>query len=371
MAEQIKLECSIDYDDEWSNFEVGSDFSNCHFKYDRIFTITWTILDPENKIQNKKHNKFYYIIGDSKTELSHTELCHEEGSNIWAYDLRLSNVPLETLLNARRKDGWITIKGGVTVSTISKLITEEATYTESFFDEDIQDYYLELPPKHPVESLDIKTITTKPGELKCSWAKATAEYPDEVHGYCIELLHCPAGLDSTIEENYSIVYDLAWDEDRLSGIGEHELIKKATKEEIIFPKALEGEEEIISFGALGNASEAYIKNPEVTHFYFSPEKLGLNKGDYYKFVIYPYQVYSCYLEGEEEENKLTHYTVEHGAYITNEGTTTDVKQVPKAVMYIKTAEGWTEGIVYVMTKTGWVEADSVYVRTEDGWKETT
>ena len=369
MAEQIKLECSIDYDDEWSNFEVGSDFSNCHFKYDRIFTITWVITDPENEINNKY---FYYKLSStaSYVQIAEEDLEHKDGSNIWKYELNLSEFNTATLTKHRTKDGWLNIYAYVEVETLTSIISKEASYANG--------YYLELPPEHPVKSLDIKAITTKPGELKCSWARATAEYPDEVHGYCIELLKCPANLDSTIEENYSLVYDLAWNEDRLaktedrlSGIGEYELIKKPVNEEFIFPETVEGEEEIISFGALGNASEAYIKNPEVTHFYFSPEKLGLNKGDYYKFVIYPYQVYSCYLEGEEEENKLTHYTVEHGAYITNEGTVSAVKQVPKAVMHIKTAEGWVEGIVYVMTGKGWVEADSVYVNTKDGWKETT
>ena len=89
-----------------------------------------------------------------------------------------------------------------------------------------------------------------------------------------------------------------------------------------------------------------------------------NRGDKYKFVIYPHSRYEGY-------------------YLVGAGANSDLNEVSKGVVRVKTDKGWIEGQVWVCIndvtqetpdKPKWVAAEVLYVATagEDGkisWKE--
>jgi hypothetical protein len=90
--------------------------------------------------------------------------------------------------------------------------------------------------------------------------------------------------------------------------------------------------------------------PTTEQFYFIPKTLGILPGSSYQIRIYPY----------------SHY---EGALISTKGTDSGIIDVPKGIVRVKTANGWVEGQVWVMTESGWKNAEVIYAKTADGWKE--
>jgi hypothetical protein len=355
------LECFIDFDDEWIQ-------EDCHWKYDRIFTITYKIANDFSFGNNIP--EFYYSVGTTEyrveetTDDTYTEgkLFHKAGTRTWTFELRLSSISNEVLLAARTSDGWLDVAARLSVKDTSGVIHQAATV---YVDQNIKEinpeytsgYLLELAPKHPIENLKTEVVINNPGELKCSWNKATTiddNAADSVDGYTVEMKHCLADNDHTKEENYFYVENLAWDSEALKE-GKYKLIRTAeTPIDVNVPEAEEGEEEIITFVSDLINTEVYIDGANNNQFYFEPKQLGLDKGDYYKFIIYPYSHYFS-------ENTL----------IMPDGTESNTREVPNGIFHVFNGTHWVEGVVYVMVydeverKNVWKIADSIYVMTED------
>ena len=341
------LECFVDFDDEWIQ-------DGCHWKYDRIFTITWKI----NNIDNITAKEFYYRLGPYSSsyrdyeQVFSPQLKTTSGSTrSWTYEIRLSNININTLLKARSQEGWIKITAYLkTAGGLNSNVIDEAHYTF--------DYFLELPPK-PVENLKTDLVIDSPGELICSWdAAATIDNndADSVDGYTVEVKRCLAGDDYTKDENYFYIGNLAWESMALAS-GKYKLIK--TDEAPVDTSGPDVGGEITTFVNDLVNTEAHINGANNTHFYFEPELLGIEKGDYYKFIIYPH----------------SHYASEYTLIAPAQEDATDPMEVSKGTVRVFNGTSWVEGQVWVFTDNGWVVADSIYVMTEDengnkGWKIT-
>ena len=338
------LECFIDFDDEWLQ-------EDCHWTYDRIFTITWKITGASSIISKT----FSYRIGkyDYTPVYQPTERSLGNDTKIWTYELRLSTIDNSKLLNARTSEGWLNLAAKLSAMDASGATKEvSATY----------DYYLELPPKQ-VENLETSLVVNNPGELKCSWKAASTinnNDADSVDGYTVEMKRCLASDDSTKDANYFYVGNLAWDETELAN-GKYKLILTEDTRDLSVPE-IDGEFDTYVNTVIN--TEVYINGATSTEFYFKPEQLGLEKGDYYKFIIYPH----------------SHYSSEH-TLITPEGTESAVREVPKGIVRVFNGTTWVEGEVWVMVydeaeqKNVWKVADSIYVLADDGnggktWKIT-
>jgi hypothetical protein len=264
-------------------------------------------------------------------------------NNTWTYELKLSDFELGKLLESRQQSStekcWITITAAHAKSYETKISkTKEIDY-ETF------DYYLELPPKSPIENFKTDLVIENPGELKCSWTRGTTLDncdADSLDGYCIELEHRPEGAGEFVSVN-----GLSWNQDILGTTGVYKLIRTEVPE-----VEVEEEEGVLSLIGQGTTTEVYIEDPNCTSFYFTPKTLGILPGDEYRFIIYPY----------------SHYQSEH-TLIAPQGTVSDGK-VSKGIVRVKVSEGWAEGQVWVMTSKGWIRAEAVYAKDTDGWKES-
>ena len=316
-----KLSCSIDFNDEWIQ-------DGCHWKYDRIFTIT------TKSSLNSGTLAVSYTLGNSVSYT--TEYLTELKNGV--YELRLSSFYHEDLASLRDEDGYLKITAKATRGSY------EAT--------DTYEYLLKLPPKCPLTNLKVETVSDSAAFSKCSWT-APGVFDsdlDAVHGYCIELYHKPAG-----ETNFTVISGLQVRQATISSLeGTGSIIyKDATT--------------ITAFGETG--TEIYLSN---TSFYFEAKQLGINPGDKYAVRVYPYFVYSSYLEKQSNGS----YESKHGAYLSSHYTEVNNKTSKGIVRVKKSATEWVEGQVWVCVKDltspsgiKWVEAEAIYTKTNDGWKE--
>jgi hypothetical protein len=373
MAEQIKVEYSVDFDDEWLQ-------EDCHWKYDRFFILTWKIWSGDitnintgevspgisySYNNDDKKRKLYYRIGTGNNVQIYSYKTTVNNNAKWGegltrkletftYRLNLSSIDIDKLLAARTPEGWLPI-------TLYTEITDDSS-TPHKFKEFTYDYYLKLPPSLP-EILPIELVTNNPGEVKCTWNQPEETYScDDAEGYCIEIFHCPEK-----ESEFTKLDGLRWNEASL-GNGKYYIEKIPDYKEVAFtePTTTIDEDTEITFVAKNPKSELFIwkpiEKPEnyKPEFYFMPKELDIKPGDKYLFRVYPYNVYSAYLD----ENSLP----QPSSFLTNEGATKESK-VSKGVVRVRTSSGWVEGQVWVCTEKGWTMAESVYTKTETGWKE--
>lgn len=351
-AQQVfDSECSFDYDDFWIQ-------KDCHWDYDRIFTVT-------TKIKDSGSPYFYYKLGPKDDSiLSYTAVEPNDiriKGNTYTYDLKLSKLVedfgLSNLLDSRSDDGWLTI-------TALVRINGQSLYFE-------YDHFLELAPvmEAPEEQntnvIQTSWVYTNPGEIKCSWQPAkeldgsTASYsPDDLDGYSIEVFRCPKELDHTKPENFTRLSGLKWkDANPETGIpttGVYKLIKDPDYTEPEFtelPTDNKKLEELLNndfyMESPYTKSEARIENPLKTEFFFNPKHLDIKPSDHYKFVIRPYSHYGA------------------TSLISSEGLESEVYKVRQGFVHVKTENGWEAGQVWVYTQTKdgpkWVVAEYVYV----------
>lgn len=348
MAEEnIKLSCSVEFDDEWFQ-------KDCHWLYNRFFNLTWTAycvgVDLDEywlyyRLGPKSANDSDYI----KIEKNQVIEKSTGSKKCWTYQLDFSSFSNEDL-HALHDSGCITvyIKATDIVNKTDRYYSAYATLQ----------YDLELPPKD-IPEVSLNRVSAD--HIICSWTKAETVFSDtdsaSVAGYVVELFHRPVGSDT-----YKRISGLGKQQD---ANGKWKLIKLPdTQEDIKVPDVLEGEEEIISFIGSGTTSEIYLDGADTTEVYFRPRDFGIEKKDYFKFVVFPYIVYSCFLDTEEQTNKP-------GAFLgPQDGTESKEMEFKLGVVRVKTESGWVEGQVWVYTEKGWVEADGVYAKTTDGWQES-
>lgn len=369
----LKVECSIDFDDEWIQ-------EGCHWNYKRFFDLTWKIwsgpltnISTGENVSGRGYSDryFYYSLsGDTDTSILSSN-CSKSVINdapwvegftrkleIFKYRLYVSNIPTERLVTAAKKGFNITAKVNVKDYN-DQTISSSCKYECSDF---------ELPPK----LINNIVIDRKSADhIICSWEKAepTVESSVDVAGYAIELFGKKKD-DNTFKQ----ISDLA-----ITKVdGKYKLVRATNNlTNYTFADANDIEEDDnITFIGCGDTLEAFIDDPDTTEVYFSPRDFEITPGHYldkdddFQIVVYPYIVYSCYLDLNDRP------CVQHGALLTNNGTSSEKVKFKLGVVRVKTEGGWVEGQVWVMTADGWKEADSVYAMVDDGtgkgvWKEAT
>lgn len=312
MSESIRVECSVDFDDEWRQEE-------CHWLCDRFFMLSWKVRETPSVACVAK--EFYYRFGPYSTNYNdYNRILVDETTNKvlgtrvqkWTYRL-----DFDTLLNDDP------VKGGLQQLYSAGCITIYMKAKDSngvvYTAHDTLSYSLELPPDPSINL----TIKRKSAEyVICSWEEATASLEvSPVAGYNIELLYCPVG-----NTEFKPLEGLTTEVD---AEGKLKLIKLPDND----------------------STELYLENPELTSVYFNPRELGFEKGDRYKFVIYPY----------------THH---EGALLSSLGAEAEENKFTLGVVRVKTVSGWVEGQVWIKTLKGWQEAEAVFTNTPDGWKES-
>jgi hypothetical protein len=343
----VDVTCSIDFD-----YDLIQD--DCHWDLDRYFKFTFKFLDPALEYSAVG----YYRIGDY-VEVPTGKTFTEKGykilndsafykrNNTWIYHLGVSDLDQTDIINNR--DG----EGNLKITAVVK--TNEDIAHETF------SKYLELPPtlaavkpNSTLPNVQTDYVQTNPGEFVCTWNPATVADCDDnnlhgvdtVDGYCIEILRKPAG-----SETFSKIYGLTWSDFYLTLTGSLQRYKLTKDSTDNYTEYIPTDNPLdFVLKTKSSSSQVYIENPLKTEFYFTPKDIGIESGDSYKILIYPY----------------SHY---EGALISTEGISSDGIDVPKGIVRVKTANGWVEGQVWVMTESGWKNAEVIYAKTADGWKE--
>lgn len=338
-----KLECLVDFD-----YDLIQD--DCHWDLDRYFRFTFKVLDERLL---KVSPEFYYRFGDfvdlggnalaNYARVPNSYLIYNK-NNTWIYHIRVSDVNQTQLANLRDNAGNL---------KVTALIRVGGNIAHETFSQ-----YLELPPTLAVTKSDselpnIQTdyVKANPGEFVCTWNPATVADceaneitgVDTVDGYSIEVFYKPEKADDFVQ-----LKGITWNAAELSK-GVYKLIKDPNYKEPEFSISPDLSKDF-SLKSKHTRSEVRIESPLKTEFFFIPKALGILPGDSYQFRIYPY----------------SHY---EGALISTQGTDSGIIDVPKGIVRVKTATGWVEGQVWVMTESGWKNAEVIYTKTADGWKE--
>ena len=308
----LELSCSAEYKDEWIK-EAGQ----CHYSYNRFFDLTWSAKGTH------KTASFYYKFGNGtyKTVMtfSHTS---SNSSTVSQYSKRLtfSKLPLDSV-----GAGVLTVKI-TAVDFLNRTVSKEETIT----------FQPVLPPSS--DDLHVTLTRHSADDIECSWFRP--EDPLEgigpsVAGYCVELFYKPSGG--------------SWAQIKNLAFAGFDLIKS-------------------DYYTTDSSYEAYINHPDACYFYFNPRAFGIQKDDSFKFRVYPYVVYGSYYSGS---------SVEPGTLLTSDGDEASQGFTLGTVRVKKSETDWVEGQVWVCaadsdSPTGfkWKEADSIYAKTADGWKES-
>ena len=343
-----KIKCSIDFDDEWIQ-------EDCHWKFDRIFTLTYEILDD-----TISEPTFYCTLNGRANDTQEIQ----RTDNKTVYTLR-----------------WSEYKGAIDPASEYLSVTAVATWKEGEelkSAEDTLEYFFKGAPPAMVDTDDVKDINIEyvaasPGKIKCSWKNYydCNKESNSLRGYSIELYHRSAG--KTLDADFEKVGFLKWDEAALQN-GNFEI---TTDESLLNSYApVTGEVVEVVYININPSTELYITNPEKTEFFFTPKYFKIRKfneedtqikpGDEYEFRIYPYNVYGSHFTYDEDGNICG---TDISALITNEGTLSTIRKVSKGIVRVKVGNNWEEGQVWVMKDGQWKEAEAVYVMNESTWKE--
>jgi hypothetical protein len=353
-----KVRYSIDFNDEWIQ-------EDCHWKLDRIFTISCELLD--SSIKNPKLE--YTLLADGAAALymgSSTNIYNNK--IVCTAKLSDSRLEFDRYSDPENQNPDYNIN---TIDFIELLCRVNANGSYIGGDYNKSFSIVKAPPKmYQDTELTIGYVVDNPGEVKCSWKPYQDLFKNSgnLRGYNIELYHRQAG--KTSEADFERVGFLKWDEESRSE-GIYKLVVDSELEDSYTPIA--GEEVYMN---LNPGTELYIPDPNITEFYFTPkyfkirkfnnEDTQINPGDEYEFRIYPYNIYSSYLEYTDGNNANAYPS----SFITYDGTYSDPIKVPKGIVRVKVGEDWKEGQVWVMKGGQWKEAQAVYVKTSAGWKET-
>ena len=355
------LACSIDFDDEWTQ-------EDCHWNYKRVFTITWFVPN----IYEAVSKSFYYRFGGAKdgNYVSVDNIKQEAAQNGSKYTYHLYLVENDNLAQYRDEDGFIKIYAKISVIPNLADITTKVELETNFKTklpaaEEADGYLLELPPKQLKEVTIENNITTAPGSYTCKWTLQDEPYynnpTESIAGFCIELSKSEDG------ETFTGITGLSWNQEKL---GQDPPVYELVRTTIVPPAFDDGGTGIdeCSYSSVRSSKEIYLENPDVRSFDFSPDDLGIEKGESYRITVYPYTVYGSYLQCYEEGGLEVAENVP-GTKLASDGRSSD-GEVPKGIVHVFDGNGWREGFVWVRTDSGWQEAEAVYVMTDNGWSET-
>lgn len=371
MAEPLKLNCSIDFDEDW--IQTG-----CHWNCARFFDFTCDISHGD--IYSNKEGTTVLTTGAAinKVEFYYCLGAYKEVSNLLSYYTMIPSTEVSVVTTTVEDVALSTFRkvsnynyqlyfSSLTDAQLAALYTSGCVtlyikaadkagtvYTGHY----TMPYSLEAPPKIEGEVF-VKKLSSR--KFLCSWPKAEDTFENSpVAGYCFELKHRPAGTSSYKNINN---LTLATDEN-----GDYKIIKKAIESsELKIPEALENEEPIISYIGEGASREVYLPGVDTTSVYFDPQEFGIESKDLFRVTIYPYIVYSSY-NNYDDQGKVV--SVEPSALLSGSSISSPGEDGKAGLVRIKTSKGWVEGQVWVKTASGWKEASMVYSKSADGWKET-
>lgn len=374
LVEPIKVECSIDFEDEWKQ-------EDCHWELDGVFTFTCKIFtgDLINKITGEaipgesrpispgawiNFNNGYLQLTRAlaayweKTTIASANYndSYDRCLEIYKYFYRLSDY--SDLTKLRNSEGYIPVKLSV---------IDSSKYSVS------AKFPLDLPPD-PITKVNIDYYNNSPTDFICSWSEAT--YCDDcqtnsVAGYSIEIEYQPEGSTEYIK-----MKGLYWDADKLNE-NKYWLRRNTDYKELVSFTPVSSIDDIakVEITFVGSNwvinknndlelmpdSEVYLLGPDSTSFCFTPSELGISKGQSFKIYVYPYHVYST--DYDDEGKPIP------GTLLSYDSVTFGSNTVSKGVVRVKTNSGWVEGQVWVRTASGWSQAEAIYTKTSDGWKE--
>jgi len=347
--DKTKLACSIDFDDEWTQ-------EDCHWKYDRVFIFSYKV---DSSVRNSRLHLYYrFSQSDDFTEIpiGNCKLVN----NTYYYSIKLSDPVFAWIMNKRDSVGHLSVEIKATGRTlVLPFIDLEATAAYLY------DYV--LPPSS--ENLDINLTRKSADNIICSWNRPEDLLDNpSVAGYSIELFCKKKDTDTFIQyKNLGwAVYPDDCEDETLRGqfVTDNEGSRKLTKITNNSDPALSNVPGEISFKGIGSSYELRTRGPGEISFFFRPRDFDIQKDDFFMIKVYPYVVYGSYFDG-------TYMTP--GTLLASESekdNETDGMEFKLGVVRVKTDSGWVEGQVWVMTETGWKEADSIYTKTADGWKES-
>jgi hypothetical protein len=367
IAEPIKIECSVEYDDEWIQ-------QDCHWEVRRFFRLVFNINNPDvYQIQlfcrfdkepisdltfdtpNKdsttgKYGKYIYLSTTNDNCFS------KSTARGWKYIYELGFIEPEEiyqeLINNRHEDGHITVTAYITALDKSGSHIEAHSSLR---------YYLQLPAEGPITELSTYRPVISPneeeypGDFVCEWnlvSPPTENEADSVDGYCIELDHKPEDA-----EEFS----------RVLGLKVDRWTEEPRSYYLTYDEGANNPEAYLEL----DADDDYTPNEDGTtktiKLYFTPEDVGVKNGEY-RFNIFPYNIYSHH---EDYENgNLNGYCGPSALLSSDSGLDKPVIEVPKGIVRVMTEDGWKEGKVWVYTEGGWKEAYAVFTYTDEGWKES-
>lgn len=335
----LSINGNITFEEDWLQ-------EDCHWRLNRYFAIRWEVSDlqePPSIVYylRKKDNNLVRVFPSTTTSSTKANI------TIFYAQINLDAV-LAELSDATKLIAQLTVS--------STMENKELSY-------DLTTFVPMLPPTAST-ALSISLVTDNPGEVKCSWTQPEeSNDTNEARGYCIEIFHSPEGSPVFTRLN-----NLRWrDTEGRYTESSTPYIEKIPDDDIPEISTPDVEGEIATFVFNTPNSELYIRNPEVTEFYFMPKQLGINPGDRYLFKVYPYNVYGTYWTFDEDGNLDLPMS---GTLLTNAGTEHQGK-VSKGIVRVKTDNGWVEGQVWVMTDNGWVQAEAVYAMQDGNWHEAT
>lgn len=368
MAEPLKLECSVEFEDEWRQLE-------CHWDYKRFFTIKCKIFHGAvytatgTKVSEGESLGFanglpkieFYIAEGSNAFRATTMTTYKKGPKLEAYTstagiyrnatsyecrIPFENLDLKTLCEA---NGCFNAKvkafsdAGTAYEKTCSINTAAAKLP----------YYLEFAPTMS-GVVEVKKETSY--RTKCSWTKAepAADY-SPIYGYCVELRYRAgeSGPFSTVKGLTAVKEESSY------------WLKKSAPAATASIEALEDEPPIESYEIAGKDIEVPILGADTTEIYFNPSDLGIERDYQIKVAVYPFTVYGLPVDYEPTEDEILNSSLLAGPGISSEALN---KQL--GLVRIKTSNGWVEGQVWVKTSNGWKESCGVYTKTSTGWKES-
>ncbi len=337
MAEVLK--CFIEVEDEWIQ-------EGCHWKTDKVIIFTYKIPDT----YSDSSKLFYYRLSESDSFTLIDSEVKQLNSTTYCYELKLSSLLADDFLLNKLNDN--SLKIGSKIEINNRTISAEASF----------DYYYTLPPKS--ENLQVALNRKSADHIVCSW-NSPEDLPDNnpsLAGYCVELFCKKKGKDS-----FTQIKNLSFSAD-------YKLIENTINNDPVSEELNEG---ITTYVGLGSSLEAYIKDPNQLEFYFRPRDFSIEKDDFFMIKVYPYIVYGCYLDLKTGQPCLKHSGLLTSVTEELGGNSSEVMKFTLGTVRVKTTDSWVEGQVWVCvadetspTGVKWKEADSIYTKTTDGWKES-
>jgi hypothetical protein len=386
LVEPIKVEGSIDYDEDWNQ-------EDCHWALDRIFTVTYKIyygdLTSQSGIvlpgETYSDEELYYNIGLDATpiylsseEINQSIKSYETVRYKSNYTRRLKiikySVKVSDFLDKSNNSSLKTLINDNGELRVLFTLSYKNNFNLSTSCQVSKTFILDYPPNEIDKSNFTQSKVTganNSDKILYYW-DIPEDNSNEVSlaGYCVEVER------KVGENNWEKIRGLTFDAtsrninaiDGTTGITSYELLLDPDYKNPFEEATPAGVEMtfVSSSRNPGKDCEAYLVNYNTGKhhsFFFTPKGIGLNRGEEFSITIYPYVVHSQYYE---DGNVVP----QPSAFLTNSGTTLGEGKVSKGTVRVYYNNEWKEGQVWVYTGSGWKQAEAVYAYNDGAWKES-